>query len=91
MFSLFRAPTLVVDQFKRLIQGHLVIAAIVLHAGHRAVRKGIRRDEIAAARLRRIETQLMGDAVHGAFKDIGRFWPTRAAVGARWHFIGESA
>src|SRR5207245_8793194 len=73
ILALLCPPARVISQFKRTVESRLVIAAIVLKSGHSCIRKGPRRNEIAAAHLRRIEVQFMGDAIHGALQDIGSF------------------
>ena len=66
-----------------------IIAGIVKRAGRRMVGKFLRRNEIAADDVERIEIELHRDALHQPLQRQIKLRPAKAADQARRHFVGE--
>ena len=79
--ALLGAQVVVAGVLEREVEGVLVVAGVVLHAGRGVVREGLVRHVIAPADLRRIEAGLGGEDVHRALDRLDRLRAAGAAVG----------
>ena len=86
-----RLELLVAGDLERLVERLRVVAAVVFQAERRLVRELVGPDEVALAHLGRVERKVVGDRVHHAFLEVGRFWAARAAVGIGGHLVGKHA
>ena len=84
-------PLVVAGHFQRALEDGGVLAGVVNDAGGRLVRELLRRYEVAAAHLGRVETQLLGNQVNGALHAEGRLGPASAAVGTGDRLVGGNA
>ena len=78
----------VVEARDSLVEGALVVPAVVDRAGGRRVGEGAARDQVAAPDLDAIEARAYRDLVHHPLDDVGRLGPPGAAVGLGGHGVG---
>ena len=74
--GLLRAQRLVVADLEHLVQRRFVFPAVVLLSARDRVGELVRRDEVLAPDLRRVDTQAAGRDVHQLFEhEVVRRWP----------------
>ena len=78
-----------VSNLDQLVHRAVIIAGVIGDGDRRLVRVRIRRDEVAAADLNRIDPHLTRSAVDDTLQLIGRFRPACAAIGVHWQRVGE--
>ena len=84
-------PFVVAGHFQGPVEGLLVFSRIVGDARRGVVGECVWRDEVAAPHFGRIEAQILGDEVDGAFHAEGGFGTARATVGAGHRLVGSDA
>ena len=86
---LFLPNTIIVDMPQELVERASVIAAVIGKPCRGLVREPIRSDEVAAAKLDRIERELVREQVHRAFEKISGLRTACATIRLAHSFVGE--
>ena len=86
---LLGAQLVVAEHGHRLLGGGLVVAGVVLQAGHRGERELLVLDPVLLADLHRVDADLGGQLVHQPLDRVRRLRPAGAAVGVGPGLVGE--
>ncbi len=91
LLELLLAQASVVDDLQRLVEGCLVVATIVHQRAGGGVGESVRRDEVLAPQVCRLDVQLACQQIHHALDQEGGLRATSTAVGGGRRGVGEDA
>ena len=79
-----------VGAFEGALENRVEFARVVEEPGRGLVRKGVGGNQVPAAELDRLESDLLGRRVHQPFHDVESLRSPRSPVGIRRHGVGEA-
>src|SRR5581483_11519718 len=88
---LLRTQFLVIDHLKGLVQGRIIIAAVIKEPGGGRERKFVRLGEIATAYIHRIKIQFLSHDMDNSFDDESSLGSTCATIGISRDFVCENS